>query len=173
MGLYSKTRRMTTLFCTTIISITFVMLGLRLTVFSDMASVAPAESSESVSSLEGGEITGEGDFLYKLASKIYFPKADARADIRNEALVVNPEGNKYLLNINIMLPETKDSLYYTGNITPGTSIDSAKLSAAGQKLKNGVYPCVAEISAVDPDTMTKVASEQREVTIYIGERPPA
>lgn len=169
MGLYSKTRRMTTLFCATIICVTFVMLTLRLTVFSDMATVAPvmADTPESVSLPDNSEISGEGEFPYKLNGKIYFPKTDSKGDV----LILNPEGNKYLLNINIMLPETKDSLYYTGNIAPGTAIDSARLSEAGQKLKNGEYKCIAEISAVDPETMVKVAGEQKSVTIYIGQRP--
>lgn len=171
MGLYSNTRRMTTLFCATIVCVTFVMLALRLTVFSDMATAvsAAAPSPVSTPAPDSSEITGDGEFPYNLNGKIYFPKADSKGNV----LILNPEGNKYLLNINIMLPETKDSLYYTGNIAPGTFIDTAKLSEAGQKLDNGIYKCVAEISAVDPETLIKVASDQKAVTVYIGERPPS
>lgn len=167
MGLYSNARRMTTMFCAAIIFTTLVMLALRLTVFSDLAVAAPADSPEAVSDLQGGAIEGNSDFPYKLNGRIYFPKPDANGNV----LINNPAGNKFLLSINIILPETKDSLYYTGTIAPGTSIESAKLSKAGQKLANGVYECIAEVSAVDPDSMTRVASEKKDVTIYIGEKP--
>lgn len=167
VGLYSNVKRMATMFCAAIVFTTLVMLTLRLTVFSDLATTVPVDSPGASSGMQGGEIEGNSDFPYKLNSKIYYAKPDAKGNV----LILNPEGNKYLLSINIVLPETKDSLYYTGILAPGTSIENAKLSAAGQKLSNGKYECTAEISAVDPETMTKVATEKKPVAIYIGEKP--
>lgn len=167
MRLYSSTRRMTTMFCTSIICITLAMLMLRLTVFSDMATAVAADSPETVD-LAGGEIeSGDSEFPYRLNGKIYFSKSTAKGNV----LILNPEANRYLLSINIVLPETKDSLYYTGSLAPGTPIDSARLSAAGQKLPDGEYRCIAEISAIDPETQTKVVTVEEEVTIYIGKKP--
>lgn len=167
MGLYSNAKRMATMFCAVIALSTVLMLALRLTVFSDMASVAPSADTGVASVMQSGEIAGGSGFTYKIASNMYYPRADAKGEV----LILNPEINKYLLNVNIILPETKTSLYYTGTISPGTSIEKARLSDAGQKLENGVYQCVAEILAVDPETMTPVAKERKNVTVYIGVKP--
>lgn len=167
MGLYSNAKRMVTMFCTAIIFSTLVMLALRLTVFSDMAQSVPVNSPTAESEMQGGEIDGNSDFPYKLNSKIYFPKSNATGNV----LIMNPDTNQYLLRINIMLPETKDSLYYTGTISPGTSIDVASLTATGQKLDTGAYECIAEISAIDPETRMEIASEKKPVTINIGVKP--
>lgn len=169
MGLYSNAKRMATMFCTAIIFATIIMLALRLTVFSDMAITVSADSAKSsgTASMQDGEIDGNSDFPYRINSKIYYPKADSKGNV----LILNPETNEYLLKVDIILPSTKESLYYTGVISPGTSIETAHLSAAGQKLPDGEYECVAEISAVDPETMTRVASENKKVFIYIGQKP--
>lgn len=169
MGLYSNVKRMSAMFCTAIVFCTIIMLGLRLTVFSDMAVTVYADTpkSSNSASMQSGEIEGNSDFPYRINSKIYYPKADAKGNV----LILNPDTNKYLLSVDIILPDTKDSLYYTGAISPGTSIESAPLSAAGQKLPEGRYECIAEISAVDPETMARVASENKKVTVYIGQKP--
>lgn len=167
MGLYSKIKRMVTMFCTMIVLSTLTMLALRLTVLSDMAVTVSAGIPDAPPGPQSGDIEDGDYFPYGLNPDIYFPKAD----VGGEVMILNPDANKYLLSVNILLPETKDSLYYTGAIAPGTYIKSAELSAAGKKLSNGVYPCIAEISAVDPETMAKVETEKKEVTIYIGQKP--
>lgn len=168
MGLYSSTKRMTTTFYTSIICVTLVILVLRLTVFSNMATTAPADKKETPSgALEGSEISGNSDFPYQMNGKIYFENSDGYGNV----LIQNPDTNNYLLNINIIQPESKDSLYYTGSIPPGSSIENARLSANGKRLENGKYECVAEISAIDPEDYRSVQSQEVPVTIYIGEKP--
>ncbi len=167
MGLYSNAKRMAAMFCTAIIVSTLIMLILRLTFLSDMAVTVSADSPEAPNAAVNSQIEGNSDFPYKLNSKIYYSDSKAMGNV----LILNPETNKYLLKIDIILPDTKESLYYTGAITPGTSIENARLSEAGQKLKEGVYECVAEISAVDPETMQAVASEKKTVSVYIGVKP--
>lgn len=168
MTLYSNAKRMATMFCTAIIFSTVVMLGLRLTVFSDMAVTASVDSPKQPESTDIQSVgDADGAFPYSINAKIYYPSADTKGNV----LISNPDTNKYLLSVDIILPDTKVSLYYTGIISPGTSIDSAKLSAVGQKLADGVYECTAEISAIDPETMTRVAAENKQVTVYIGQKP--
>lgn len=160
---------MATMFCTAIIFATVVMLALRLTVFSDMAITASADSgaSSGIIGTQDGETDGNGDFTVRFNRKIYYAKADAKGNV----LISVPETNKYLVSMDIILPATKESLYYTGALSPGTTIDSAPLSAAGQKLENGEYECIAEIAAIDPETMTRIDSETQKVFVYIGQKP--
>lgn len=139
------------------------MLLLRLVGFGEMAAApdsGPAGTSQT-------EIDGDSRFPYRLNSKIVFSRPDSKGNV----LIQNPETNKYLLNVTITMEGEKEPLYNTGLLTPGASVPSAKLGPAGQKLENGVYECTAIVSAIDPDTQAKVASEEKPVTIYIGEKP--
>lgn len=169
MGLYVNSRRMVTMFCTAIIFFTVIMLALRLTVFSDMAVTVSADSTKhaGAANMQAGEIEGNSDYSYQINNKIYYPKADAKGSV----VVVYPETNTYLLSVDIILPDTKESLYYTGTILPGTVVEKMPLTKAGQKLPDGVYECIAEISAKDPETRFSVATETKKVTLYIGQKP--
>jgi hypothetical protein len=155
---------MAAIFCAAIAIVTVSVLAMRLTVFSD-AKIAPADAAAAViEPIAPGEIEGSSDFPYKLNSRVFFPDAVSAGNV----LIQNPETNKYLLSVDIVLPETRISLYYSGAIAPGEQVESAVLSAAGQKLMNGTYECTADISARDPITFQVVANEKKPVTIQIG-----
>ncbi len=161
MGLYNNMRRVVVFFCAAIGIITVSMLALRLTVFSDM-ELEPAAGA--AAPVESDEIAGGADFPYTLNGMIYFHDASAGGNV----MIENPETNEYLLSVDIALTETKVSLYYSGAIEPGTYIETAPLSAAGQKLLNGTYQCTAEITARDPKTFRVIVSEKKPVTVQIG-----
>ncbi len=161
MGLYNNMRRVVVFFCAAIGIITVSMLALRLTVFSDM-EIEPA--SVTVQPVETDEIEGGADFPYTLNGMIYFHDASSSGNV----MIENPAANEYLLSVDLALTETKVSLYYSGAIEPGTYIENAPLSVAGQKLMNGTYQCTAEITARDPVTFRIIASEKKPVTVQIG-----
>jgi hypothetical protein len=164
MGLIYNVRRMAAIFCAAIAIVTVSVLAMRLTVFSDSELAPPLPSASAAEPIEPGEIEGSSDFPYKLNSRVFFPDAVSAGNV----LIQNPETNKYLLSVDIVLPETRISLYYSGAIAPGEQIESAVMSAAGQKLMDGTYECTADISARDPETYQVVANEKKPVTIQIG-----
>ena len=164
MGLIYNVRRMAAIFCAAIAIVTVSVLAMRLTVFSDMEIAETGPNGEAAEPMEPGEIEGGSDFPYKLNSRVFFPEATSAGNV----LIENPETNKYLLSVDIVLPETRMSLYYSGALAPGEQIEAAVMSAAGQKLMAGTYECTAEISARDPETYKVVANEKKPVTIQIG-----
>lgn len=165
MGLHATINRITKVFCYAILGVTLAVLTLRLTVFKDLAVTGGAPSlPESGGS---GEISGGGDFPYSFNGKIYFPTALEKGNV----LVQNPQGNTYLLSIDIVDDASNKSLYYTGAVEPGEKIDTDSLSAEGKKLENGVYQCTAKVAALSPADYLTVQSEEIPVAVYVGEKP--
>ena len=175
--LYSNIKRMTTTFAVCILCVTVSLLVLRLTVFSNMAASRPertpassisepAPDSPSPEQPEGN--TGDDDdgeqFPYQINRKIYF----ARPDSYGNVLILNPETNDYYMSVDILLADSRDSVLFTGFIKPGETLDSAKLN---RELPVGIYECVAEISAYDPETLDNLGSLTQEVSLYIGKKP--
>ena len=170
MGLHSNTKRITSIFCYAILGITMLTLTLRLTAFRDIAVTEAGDSRPSPSgapSAGDGEISGGNDFPYTFNGRIYFPSSTESGNV----LVENPESNTYLLSVDIVDNETNRSLYYTGAVEPGETIDYDRLSLDGRKLEDGVYEATANVAALSPNDFVTVQSEQMPVTIYIGERP--
>lgn len=159
--LFSNVRKMTNVFCAGILCVTISVLALRLTVFSDMATVA-APPKETLSHI----LTSEQDG-YKLNGRVYFSAADAKGDI----FVQNLEGNEFIINVDFTLKDSGKSILTTGFIKPGNSLNSTRMNPVGQKLQNGVYDCIAEITAYDPDTLKSVGSATENIQVYIAERP--
>ena len=154
--LYANIRRMTNMFCVGILSVTLSVLALRLTAFSDMATAVPQQVASNIITNEAGG--------YALNGKIHFTSADAKGDV----FITNLEDNPYIIKVNISLADTEESILYTGFINPGVSTDSAKLNHAGQRLGDGTYACVAEITTHDPDSLKAVDSTTEQVQIHIG-----
>jgi hypothetical protein len=154
--LFPNIRRMTSLFILGIFCVTLSVLALRLTVFSEMAVTVPTETVSSMVEREDG---------YKINSKPIFPTAASKGDV----FISNLEGNTFLINVDITLEENGKSILTTGFIKPGDSRDSVKLNPVGQELEDGLYSCVAEITAVDPDNLKPVSSAKENITIQIGD----
>ena len=155
--LFPNIKRMTSMFCVGILCVTLSVLTLRLTVFSDMAA-APQKTSQLLSNEQDG---------YGINSKIYFATSKNKGD----AFISNLEGNEYMIQVSITPKGKDDAIIATGFLNPGVSIGATRMTPAGQKLKNGVYDCVAEISAHNPDDLKKVGSVQVDVQVYIGVKP--
>jgi hypothetical protein len=149
---------MTNLFMLGIFCVTLSVLALRLTVFSEMAAPVP---NETVSSIVESEQGG-----YKINSKPFFATASSKGDV----FISNVEGNAYVINVDITLEENGKSIHSTGFIKPGDSRDSVKLNPVGQELADGLYPCIAEITAIDPENLKPVGSATENIVIQIGER---
>jgi hypothetical protein len=158
--LYANIKRMTGIFCACIILITATALVSRLTFLSGLAV-----TSSSSGVVEGGADVNDSGADYSINSKIYFPAPDARGNV----LITNKESNENYIRVDIRLNASGRSVYYSGDIAPGTPINSARLQGAA--MEEGVYECTAIITAYDPITKDKVGEEQIAVAIYIGVKP--
>lgn len=155
-SLYANTRRMTRTFCIVLAALTLLILVLRLTVFRDMTA-APETDMETTSS----------DLLtYSINRQIYFSSPDAKGNI----LLENPATNNCYMSVDIIRPEDKKSLLYTGLLAPGKTIGSMALSE-GSDLSVGVYECMAVVTAYDLDKREPLGKEEREVTLLVGVKP--
>lgn len=154
--LFPNIKRMTNLFCVGIACITVSALALRLTVFSDMAAAPAVQTITSM-------LTSEQDG-YTINGKIRFSSADSKGDI----FVTNLEGNEFVISVDITLEDNGKSILSTGYIKPGDSVSSKKMNPVGQKLEDGEYRCIAEITAHNPDDLKPVGSAKENVTVTIG-----
>lgn len=159
--LYPNMRRLTSLFSVAIVCVTLTTLLLRLTVFSDLAAMAASTKDDPASMVEPEE---PGLFPYSLSRKVHIPTPQARGEFK----IKNPETNTYYMTVAVILPETGENLLYTGFIKPGESRETAALHIP---LEEGTYECIAEITAFDPITLEPRGSEEREITLYIGDKP--
>ncbi len=157
--LYSNMKRMTSGFCVAIVCVTLTSLLLRLTVFDDMAITATAPADEtSVVAEEDSEL-----FPYTISRKVYFDTPKSQGDFQ----IHNPETNKFYMTVTIIKPDTGENLLYTGFIKPGQSREKAALHI---QLPEGIYQCVAQITAFDPETLEPSGSEERDITLYVGQK---
>jgi hypothetical protein len=161
--LFPNIKRMTFVFCAAIVLITIVALISRLTFLSGMVPAQPA-------GLTAGSVAEEpveaSDADYVINSKIYFAEVGGKGNI----LITNRETNPNYIRVDVCLNKTGRSIYYSGDIAPGTPIESVRLQDGPEEA--GVYECTAFISAYDPDTRDKVGEEEIPVTVYIGVKPP-
>jgi hypothetical protein len=158
--LFPNLKKMTTMFCIGIIVITFSTLTMRLTFLNGMAVVPPVTIQDS--SIPASNASG---LFYQINPKIYFATSESKGNI----LITNLETNNEYIRVNLTLNDTGRSIYYSGDIAPGTSIASVRLQGAA--LEEGVYECTATITAYDPQTKDKLGSEDEAVTVYIGVKP--
>lgn len=158
--LYPNMRRITTWFAVGIVVATFSMLALRLTVFSDMVEPDPQAVSDTDYSQAGGG--------YKINSEIYFQDATSKGDVS-----VTNLSTDNLIKVTISMRDgDRQSILSTGFIKPGDSLPTCKLNAIGQKLEDGIYPCVAEISAhKSTDYKGEIGSSKLDLYVYIGVKP--
>ena len=151
--LYSNMRRMTTLFSIAIICVTLSALMLRLTVLGDLA----------VSGAAGPAVVRVNSelFPYTIARRVNFRTPESRGDFRIE----NPQSNEYYMSVDVILPETGKTVFYTGFIRPG---DRRGQSALHIQLPEGAHEAIARVTAYHPVTFQPRGSEDRSITLYIG-----
>ena len=158
-SLFPNLKKMTTFFCIGIVAITFMTLGMRLTFLSGMAITLPAVISES-----SGAADTAGK-LYQINPKVYFATVETKGNI----LIVNSGNNTSYIRVDLTLNKTGKSIYYSGDISPGTTITSVRLQ--GEPPEDGVYDCTATITSFDPKTKDKISTEKEAVKVYIGQKP--
>ena len=141
-----------------IVCVTLTSLLLRLTVFSDLAVTVAAAPDETSLALPEEEA---GLFPYTISRKVTLETPEAQGDFQ----ILNPETNEFYMTVTVVLPETGENLLYTGFIKPGQSREKAALHI---QLPEGIYQCVAQITAFDPDTLEPSGSEERDITLYVG-----
>lgn len=158
-------KRLTTLFTAAILGITVIILMLRLTAFSNMAGKTPATVAETP---KGGIVSTseDGSFTYRVAEQIVFPTAEAAV---KTLVIENPETNTSNMRLNIIRKDNAKSIYVSGHIAPGGTVNVIKLQ--GASLPDGKYECTAQITAFDPITNQKLGSHQEDITIYVGVKP--
>ncbi|MCL2056043.1 MAG: hypothetical protein FWH02_02350 [Oscillospiraceae bacterium] len=156
--LFSNIKRMTGIFCACIVLITAMALVSRLTVLSGMAVAAPAAG------LIEGDVTESGAG-YTINSKIHFATPDSRGNV----LITNKEANENYIRVDIVLDETGRSIYYSGFIGPGSSVNAVAIQ--GEPLDEGIYECTAVITVFDPDSRARVGEDEIPVTVYVGVKP--
>lgn len=159
--LYPNVRRITTVFSIAILCMTLTTLLLRLTLFSDLAVLAASPAVKQSDDLQNDE---PGLFPYSLSRNVYFATPESRGDFK----ISNPAANEYYMVVAVILPETGEQLLYTGFIMPGENRGELPLQI---RPPEGVYDCIAEITAYDPETLRARGTEQRDITLYIGQKP--
>lgn len=161
--LYPNMKKMTSIFFAGIVSITVATLSLRLTIFNSMATAA-SPAGETLVSTDTDTAYGEV-FTYQINKEITFSDPAAQGNL----LIHNPDTNKYMMTVDIVLADTGRSLVYTGLIKPGVSYNSAAMSSP--QLEKGVYNCIAQICTRDPETLEPNGWLEVDVKVYVGEKP--
>lgn len=161
--LYQHTRRFARVFCLSILCVTVSMLALRLTVFSDMAIAEPKGLSDIISGSQ--EVRGGGStFTYELNSAVTLENSEAKANV----LIRNLSTDGKLMSVDYRLAGTNESIYFTGLINPGASIDATRLDSPGRALSDGEYPCNAQITVYDPDSLEQIGETTQDVVVHVG-----
>ena len=159
--LFPNIKKMTTLFCIAIVFVTFTALTMRLTVLSGMAVALPVGTIQS----QSDSVSGQAGLTYQINPSVYFSSSDAKGNI----FIKNLETNSEYIRVDLKLNDTGRSIYYSGDLKPGTSVDSVRLQ--GDPLSNGIYKCTATITAYSMDAKDKLGSSDVPVTVYVGVKP--
>ena len=83
---------------------------------------------------------------------------------KGNLLIENPGNNGKLLKASITIDETKEEVYSTKYLKPGTYIESAKLDKV---LKEGTYNATVHISAYDEYTAEYIGQTGAQIVITV------
>ena len=120
---------------------------------------APYKSQEEVQA-ELDRIVEEGMLNISIASVIEF--ADGTSP--GTAYIENVPGNHYVMQVDIVLDETGETIYRSGGLKPDSYIEKIALS---QDLDAGSYATTATFHALDPDTLDEVGQAAAKVTLNV------
>ena len=90
-------------------------------------------------------IVEEGMFNISIASVIQFDDGAAPG----KAYIENVPGNRYLMQVSIVLDDTSETVYETKAIKPGQYIEDITLS---KDIDQGAYPATATFTALDQES---------------------
>lgn len=120
---------------------------------------APYKTPEEVQA-ELDRIVEEGMFNISIASVVEF--ADGTAP--GTAYIENVPGNRYVMQVNIALDDTGETVYESKGLKPGSYIEDITLS---KDLEPGNYAATATFSALDTDSLEEVGKAAAKVTLSV------
>lgn len=120
---------------------------------------APYKTPEEMQA-ELDRIVEEGMFNISIASVIQFDEGTASG----KAYIENVPGNRYLMQVDITLDDSGETVYETKAIKPGQYIEDITLS---KDLDQGTYPATATFTALDADSREEVGQAAAKVTLNV------
>ncbi|WP_139651364.1 hypothetical protein [Raoultibacter phocaeensis] len=120
---------------------------------------APYKTQEEIQA-ELDRVVEEGMFNISIASLIEFPDGTSPGI----AYIENVPGNRYLMQVKIVLDDAGETVYESKAIKPGSYIESVILAA---DLEPGDYAATATFSALDPETRESVGQAAAKVTLSV------
>lgn|GEM_PF-686469 len=160
--LYANMKRLTTIFCVSILVLTVGILVLRLTVFKEMAAAPKLDVEVLVQTRKHASES------YTMNYQPYFPTVSTPGNL----LLESPPGNSKDFTLTIMYE--RDTLIKTTFLHPGDVVETHPMEEnIRPKLAKGVYACTATIKVYEPDTRELLDSWEEQVNVYIEEMPPS
>ena len=120
---------------------------------------APYKTPEEIQA-ELDRIVEEGMFNISIASVIQFDDGAAPG----KAYIENVPGNRYLMQVSIVLDDTSETVYETKAIKPGQYIEDITLS---KYIDQGAYPATATFTALDQESHEEVGKAAAKVTLNV------
>ncbi len=101
-------------------------------------------------------VVEEGMFNVSVNASVVFENGQSSGSLGLE----NISANHYYCSLRLVLQDSGETIYKSGGLKPGQYIDEIKLS---KNLEKGIYPCIAEVTATDPETLEDVG----QVDVYV------
>lgn len=130
----------------------------------------PRDPNASIGQLEGktpdeiqaelDRIVNEGMFNISIAPVVYFADGGSEGDVRIE----NVPGNRYDMQVSVVLDEDGREVYESGVIEPNHHIQTARLSTS---LAAGSYPATASFMALDRQSGVEVGRASAKITLVV------
>ncbi|WP_165253877.1 hypothetical protein [Adlercreutzia sp. ZJ304] len=102
----------------------------------------------------------EGMFNISIASVIEFQDGSSSGT----AYIENVPGNQYVMQVDIKLDETGETIYESGGLKPDSYIKDIALT---RDLDAGTYQATATFHAIDPETLEEQGQAAAKITLNV------
>lgn len=120
---------------------------------------APYKTQEEMQA-ELDRIVEEGMFNISIASVIQFEDGASSG----KAYIENVPGNRYLMQVTIVLDDDGETVFETKAVKPGQYIEDITLT---KDLDQGTYPATATFTALDQESHEEVGKAAAKVTLNV------
>lgn len=120
---------------------------------------APYKTQEEMQA-ELDRIVEEGMFNISIASVIQFEDGASSG----KAYIENVPGNRYLMQVTIVLDDDGETVFETKAVKPGQYIEDIMLT---KDLDQGTYPATATFTALDQESHEEVGKAAAKVTLNV------